>query len=162
MITSRRTQRRIRATGVAIALALCFSPVAGAQVDASDIEDEVVCIQCERPLSTSSGSAADDQRAFISRLVEQGLSKDEIKDRLVDEYGERVLVDDGSPVAAAAPWVAGVAGLGAIGVVLTRRRRSDGDPLDEASPTDEAAAAPPAPSAGDEARIDAELAELED
>lgn len=148
------------------ALAGAAPAVASANVDPADIEDEVVCIQCQRPLSTSAGSAADDQRAFIQRLANEGLTKQQIKDRLVAEYGERVLVDDGSPIAAAAPWIAGLGGLAAVSAVLLRRARRDGDgddeQVEEAAPAAGAApAATPSTSAEDEARIDAELAALE-
>lgn len=165
-------RRLTRATLIAGVMLLAAVSPAGANVDPGDVEDEVVCIQCGRPLSTSSGAAADDERAFIADLAAQGLSKEEIKQRLVDEYGERVLVDDGSPIATAAPWIAGVAGLGIVALVLVRRGR--GEPgsgaagENDAAPTghdsaDSAAPTDPAPlSDADHARIDAELAALEE
>ena len=162
-----RAARVARRAGMLLAAQLILAAPAAANVDPTDLEDEVVCIQCQRALSTSAGSAADDQRAFIQRLAEQGLTKDEIKDRLVEEYGERVLVDDASPIAAAAPWVAGIGGLAAVAFVLTRRARRDGEPADgstDLTPDAERTrddASTPAPSPADDARIDAELAALE-
>ncbi len=98
----------------------------------------------------------DDQRAVISELAAQGLSKEEIKARLVDEYGKRVLVDQQSTVAAVAPWAAGLVGLVSIALLLRARRA--GRLAEDDHPA--ASEPPPAPlSADDEARIDAELAE---
>lgn len=160
--------------------ALLPASQARANVDLVDLEDEVMCVVCERPLSTSGGEAADEQRAVIQRLIDEGLTKPQIKARLVDEYGERVLVQDDSPLTIAAPVLAAAVGAGSI-VVLLRRRRRDApsdvdpheetpgvDPLDDADAADPhaaptangaAAAAAPAISAADDARIDAELAE---
>ncbi len=136
-----------------------------ADVDLVDLEDEVMCVVCERPLSTSAGPAAEDQRAVMQQLINQGLTKAQIKDKLVDEYGERVLVDDGSPLAAAAPFIAAAIGAGSI-VLLLRRRRSDGDGSaetgtdgDAGADGDGAADEAAGISAEDDARIDAELAE---
>lgn len=167
----RWTSRRLRRWLVALVLVGAVLPVSQAQanVDLVDLEDEVMCVVCERPLSTSAGAAAEDQRAVMQRMIDEGLSKDEIKDRLVDEYGERVLVDDGSPIAAAAPIVAAVVGGGSIVLLLRRRRRVN---RDDQQGAEERADAPASPadltstpddatplSAADEARIDAELAE---
>lgn len=138
-------------------LTVASPPVLAANVDPTELEDEVMCVVCGRVLSTSGGPAADDQRAVIAKLAEEGLTKEQIKDRLVDEYGKRVLVDQQSTVAAAAPWAAALAGLASI-VLLLRARRSGRLRGDDDTP---AASAPePTPlSADDEARIDAELDE---
>lgn len=170
-IQLRWQSRRLRRWLVALVLVGAVLPVSQAQagVDLVDLEDEVMCVVCERPLSTSAGPAAEDQRAVMQQLIDQGLTKDEIKDRLIDEYGERVLVDDGSPVAAAAPFVAVVVGAGSIVLLLRRRRSAGDDAADAEQDGDEepgggagkrpAADATPAVSAADDARIDAELAE---
>lgn len=132
-----------------------------ARVNEADLEDEVMCVQCGRPLSTSSGSAADQERALIQGWIEQGLTKAQIKQRLVAEYGERALVNDTSPVAAAAPWIAAIVGAISIGLLLQRRRQRDESPAKVGDSANGNGAAPRAPqiSAADEARIDAELAE---
>lgn len=132
--------------------------LAAGTVDPVELEDEVMCVVCGRVLATSGGEAADDQRALIAELAAEGLTKEQIKARLVDEYGKRVLVDQQSTVAAAAPWAAALAGLASIALLLRARRGR----LRATSDGSEAAAAPVAPaplSAADEARIDAELAE---
>lgn len=138
------------------------------KTDLADLEDEVMCVQCKRPLVTSAGSAADDQRELMQQWINEGLTKDEIKARLVDEYGDRALVDDRSGIAAAAPWLAAVIGAVSIGLLLRRRRLSTGDPREAAGDAPPAASNGHGPasrvpelSAADDARIDAELAELD-
>ncbi len=138
-------------TAIVLVGALLPASQARANVDLVDLEDEVMCVVCERPLSTSGGEAADDQRALMQRLIDQGLTKEEVKDALVDEYGERVLVHDSSPLAGGGPIIAAVVGAGSI-VLLLRRRRSGGAVV-------EPPVAPEDPGADDDARIDAELAE---
>lgn len=148
--------------------ALLPASQARANVTVVDLEDEVMCVVCERPLKTSGGEAADEQRAVIQRLIDEGLTKEQIKTRLVDEYGERVLVHDDSPLTVAAPALAAAVGAGSI-VVLLRRRRRDEEPGDGDAPDaggytgapDDAAAVAVVPelSAADDARLEAELAE---
>jgi cytochrome c-type biogenesis protein CcmH/NrfF len=147
--------------------ALLPASQARANVNLVDLEDEVMCVVCERPLKTSGGEAADEQRAVMQRLIDEGLTKEQIKARLVDEYGERVLVQDDSPLTVAAPVLAAAVGAGSIVVLLRRRRRDDEPATAGASaagtgpdPTDDADAdAAPDLSAADDARIEAELAE---
>ncbi|MEH3052816.1 MAG: cytochrome c-type biogenesis protein CcmH [Patulibacter minatonensis] len=158
-----RLRRLLAALLLALSVGTALAPAALANVDPADLEDEVMCVVCGRPLSTSSGRAADDQRQVIQGFIDEGLSKDQIKARLVDEYGERVLVDDRSGIAAAAPWIAAIVGLTSIGLLLrSRRQRGESPapaPANAATPDAPAAAAVPVVSADDDARIDAELAE---
>lgn len=153
---------------VALVGALLPASQARANVDVVDLEDEVMCVVCERPLKTSGGEAADEQRAVIQRLIDEGLTKAQIKARLVDEYGERVLVHDDNPLTIAAPALAVAVGAGSIVVLLRRRRRDDVPGETDRAPDADGAggvnATPPvdaAPrlSAADDARLEAELAE---
>lgn len=57
----------------------------------ADLEDEVMCIVCGTLLGLSESPAAERQRAMIQRLIDQGKSKEEIKDALVAEFGPNVL-----------------------------------------------------------------------
>lgn len=167
-------RRRLAKRGlVALILAFLLIPtaVAGAQSDRGsradlvDIEDEVMCIVCKRPLSTSGGDAAEEQRSVIQGFIDDGLTKQQIKDRLVSEYGQKVLVDGTSPVAAAAPVVAALIGAASIWLLLRRRlagsvRRDDEHgPASDDDRSSGGTPAAPAASADDDARIDAELAE---
>jgi cytochrome c-type biogenesis protein CcmH len=77
---------------VAVVLALA-APAAGAAARASlpDIEDEVMCVECGTALNLSTSAVADRERAFISREIARGKTKQQIKDALVDSFGPRVL-----------------------------------------------------------------------
>jgi cytochrome c-type biogenesis protein CcmH len=79
---------------VAAALSLfSLSSAAGAETRASlpDIEDEVMCTICGTLLEGSQSPQADRERALIRKLIDEGQTKDQIKDALVAEYGTRVL-----------------------------------------------------------------------
>jgi cytochrome c-type biogenesis protein CcmH len=58
----------------------------------ADLEDEIMCPVCPgETLEQSSSPAAQQVERFISARIAAGDSKSEIKDRLVDEYGPRIL-----------------------------------------------------------------------
>jgi cytochrome c-type biogenesis protein CcmH len=58
----------------------------------ADLEDEVMCPVCPgETLEQSSSPAAQQVERFISARIAAGDSKGEIKDRLVAEYGARIL-----------------------------------------------------------------------
>ena len=62
------------------------------QTSVADVEDEVMCPVCGTPLGLASEAPqAEQERAFIQRLVDQCKSKDEVKQALVAEFGESVL-----------------------------------------------------------------------
>ena len=143
-----------------LALALLASPAAAAAPRASltDIEDEVMCLECGTALNVSTSDVADQERDFIAGLVAQGRTKAEIKAALVDEYGPRVLAepqDDGFQLTAwVVPVLAALAALGLV-VLVARRWRGRGRAGDAAVAT---AGGDPALDAEDERRLDAELA----
>jgi len=95
------------------------------QTSVGDLEDEVQCLECGVPLQLATESPqANRQRALIGRLVDSCASKDQIKERLVAEFGPRVLTtpdDEGFDLAA---WVVPVAALvvGALAIGFTARR----------------------------------------
>ena len=86
-----------RAAVVLVALALVAMPAAAAAKDCpqttlGDIEDEVMCPVCGTPLGLASESPqAQQERAYIERLIARCRSKDEVKRALVAEFGDRVL-----------------------------------------------------------------------
>jgi cytochrome c-type biogenesis protein CcmH len=135
---------------------LLAAPAAAAEPRASltDIEDEVMCLECGTALNVSNSEVADQQRDFIAELIAQGKTKDEVKDALVAEYGPRVLAepaDDGFQLTA---WLVPVlAALAALALVVVTARRWRGT---------RPAAAEPGPDSGldpeDARRLDAELA----
>jgi len=139
-----------------LALAAVLAPAtAGAAQPASltDVEDEVMCLECGTALNVSNSKVADQEREFIAELIAQGKTKQEVKDALVAEYGPRVLAepaDDGFQLAAwLVPVLAALAGLALVALTARRWRgtRAAG-----------AAAAEPALDPDDARRLDAELA----
>ena len=119
------------------------------QTSVGDLEDEVQCLECGVPLQLATESPqANRQRALIGRLVDSCASKEEIKDRLVAEFGPRVLTtpdDEGFDLAAwAVPIAAILAAALAIGLTARRWRRS------------RRSGAEPAPAA-DGGRLDADI-----
>ncbi len=56
-----------------------------------DLEDEVMCVSCNVALNIAESPQATSQRREIQRLVDEGLTKAQVKDRLVEQYGPRVL-----------------------------------------------------------------------
>jgi cytochrome c-type biogenesis protein CcmH len=97
------------------------------QTTLPDVEDEVMCVECGTALNVSSSPVADQERAFIRRRIEDGMSKAEIKAALVEEYGPQVLaVPEGGGFDVAAWLVPGVLSLAAllgVGIAALHWRR---------------------------------------
>jgi cytochrome c-type biogenesis protein CcmH len=118
-----------------------------------DVEDEVMCVECGTALNVSTAPVADQERAFIRARIDEGMTKAEIKDALVAEYGPDVLAVPENRGFDAANWLVpiAVAALAALGVLaLWRRWRTP------------ARRQPPAPAGpdldpADARRLDAEL-----
>jgi cytochrome c-type biogenesis protein CcmH len=75
-------------------LALVAVPSAVAseqQPTLADLEGEVMCPVCNTTLDQSSSPAARQIKNFISRRIQAGDSKGEIKDELVAVYGPQIL-----------------------------------------------------------------------
>lgn len=103
----------------------------------AELEDEVMCPVCGTLLGLSQAPQADRQRALIERLIDQGLTKEEIKDELVAEYGPQVLAlpdDSGFNLAA---YLVPIVGLTLAAVLLffaVRRWRRETGEADAARP----------------------------
>jgi cytochrome c-type biogenesis protein CcmH len=87
---------KLAAALIAATLALLLPTAALAQdcpkTSLGDIEDEVMCPVCGTPLGLASEAPqAERERLFIQRQVDACKSKDQIKQALVAEFGERVL-----------------------------------------------------------------------
>ena len=142
----------MRRRAVALLLALAAMPATGAapaqatpqRASLPDIEDEVMCVTCNVPLNIAESPQASRQRAFIRAQIAQGLTKEQVKARLVDEYGDDVLAlpqDDGIGVAAYAVPVATVLVMVAVvALLLPRWRRRDraASPIAVAAPVSDA------------------------
>ena len=145
----------------ALAIALAFAAPAAAQqqppkAELLDIEDEVMCVSCNVPLFIAESPQADRQRALIRSYIDEGLTKDQIKTRLVAEYGEDVLAmpeDDGSGLAVkVVPILVVVALVVALALLIPRWRRR--------TPAPAVATAGPAVSDAELQRVDDELKRL--
>ncbi len=89
-----------------------------------DVEDEVMCITCGTALNVSQAPSADREREFIRRRIAEGLTKDQIKQRLVAEYGPEVLAEPHQRTSWLVPVILGVLGLGTVALTVRRWRRS--------------------------------------
>jgi cytochrome c-type biogenesis protein CcmH len=83
-----------------------------------ELEGEVMCLVCATTLDQSHSAFAERERAFIRRLIAAGLTKSQIKDRLVAEYGEQVLAEPPKHGFNLLAWVLPIAGVILAGVVL--------------------------------------------
>jgi cytochrome c-type biogenesis protein CcmH len=116
---------------VALALFLGLTAAAEPKTTLPDVEDEVMCVECRTALNVSSAPVADQQRAFIRDRIAEGMTKEEVKAALVEEYGPDVLAEppgDGFDLAA---WLVpgALAALAALGIAFAARRwRRTGSP----------------------------------
>ena len=126
--------RRIAMLAAAMSFALPGAPLAAEcpRTTLGDVEDEVMCPVCGTTLALATEAPqAERERALVERLVAECRSKEEIKSRLVAEFGDDVLAtpgDDGFDIAAyLVPALAVLAELGAVGCAALRWRRRERD-----------------------------------
>ena len=149
----------MRSVAIVAGLLLALTAPAQAQerrASLPDVEDEVMCVTCNVPLNIAESPQASRQRALIRRLIDDGQTKAQIKERLVAEYGEDVLAlprDDGVGVAAYVVPIAVVGALVAMLFVLLPRWRT--------SKRGASAGEAPAASAADLRRLDEDMARLD-
>jgi cytochrome c-type biogenesis protein CcmH len=123
----------------------------------TDIENDVMCVSCRESLAVAQAPQADSERSYIRGLIAQGLTKEQIEQNLVSQYGEAVL---GKPPASGfnlsvyiLPPAILVVGVAILAVALPRwRRRTKA----AASPS---TSAPPLDPA-DAVRLDEDLAQF--
>jgi len=151
----------VRRVLLILAAVACLAPAtalgATPRTSLIDVEDEVMCVSCNVALNIAESPQAYAQRQEIQRLVDQGLTKDQVKDRLVEQYGKRVLALPESEgfdrTVYLVPIAVVVVLLATLAVLVPRWRRRGPDD------TDDGRGAAPAPlDARDSARLDAELA----
>jgi cytochrome c-type biogenesis protein CcmH len=149
--------RRAIALALASAAFGASAAVAGAavpQTSLSEISGEVMCPVCGTLLELAESPQALREKVFVERLVDEGKSKQQIKDALVAEYGDEVLaLPQGSGFSLSAyvvPIVAFVIAVIALGFGVVKWRRSSGPPED-------GGAAVAGLSAEDSKRLDADL-----
>jgi cytochrome c-type biogenesis protein CcmH len=122
----------MRAAVLALLLLLALAPGALAvqpKASFNDVEDEVMCDTCNVPLNIADSDRAEQERQIIRKLIAQGLTKDQIKDRLKAQYGPGILAtpqDSGFSLAVWwVPVAVVVALLALIAALLPRWRRRD-------------------------------------
>jgi cytochrome c-type biogenesis protein CcmH len=146
--------RALLAALVALAVLAPAAAAATPRTSLTDVEDEVMCLECGTALNVSNSAVADQERRFIAELIAQGKTKDQVKAALVAEYGPRVLAepaDDGFDLTA---WLVPVlAALGALALVIVTARR-----WRRTRPSPAAAGDDPGLDADDARRLDDELA----
>ena len=93
----------------------------------TDIQNDVMCVSCHEPLAVSQSPQGDAERNFIRGLIAQGMTKSQIINALVQQYGTAVL---GRPPASGfnltvyiVPPAIVVIGLAVLAVTLPRWRR---------------------------------------
>jgi cytochrome c-type biogenesis protein CcmH len=152
-----RLPHAARALVALLALLLALAaPATAAEPKASlpDIEDEVMCVSCNVALNVAESPQAYRQREYIRALVDQGLTKAQIKDKLVEQYGPNVLAmpedDDGITLAAyLVPIAVVLALIVAAALLLPRWRRR--------TPAAATAATAPIGTDAELSRLDADL-----
>lgn len=148
---------RLRPIFLVLAAFAALVPAAtGAEkVTLAEIEEEVMCPVCGTLLQLAEAPQAQRQKAFISRLIDEGKSEEQIKDALVAEYGEEVLAlpeGEGFNLSAyLVPIVAFLLAAVALAVAVVRWRRAGGGGPDRP-------AASAGPEGEDAERLDADLA----
>lgn len=153
-----------RAVLVALAVALLLAAPALASEQSptlAELEGEVTCPTCKTTLELSDSPIAERMREFISERIAAGDTKTQIKDALVDQFGEAVLNAPPKSGFNLIAWVLPLAGLvaavGGVGALAWRWTRGTG----RAAPGD-----PPGEPSGRldpelERRLDEELARFD-
>jgi cytochrome c-type biogenesis protein CcmH len=158
----RRTHaaRALAAALLALTLAAIPAHAQEPQTTLPDVEDEVMCPVCGTTLELASDSPqAIDQREQIRELIAQGLTKEEIKDELVAEFGPEVLAEPSTEGFDLAAWIVpGLLVLIAAGAAFLAVRRWRGAAMAQ---SDTGSLRNEASSASEEERLDADLKRYE-
>lgn len=150
---------RPRLVLLALAALLALAPAAPAaqQVTLGEIEEEVMCPVCGTLLQLAEAPQAQQEKAFIARLIAEGKSEEEVKDALVAEYGDAVLATpEGSGFNLSAylvPIAALLLAAVALAIGVIRWRRAGGGPN-----SGDTSGQTAGPSGEDAERLDADLA----
>jgi cytochrome c-type biogenesis protein CcmH len=138
-----------------IAVAAASTP---ARASLTDIENDVMCTSCREPLAVAQSPQANSERSYIRNLIAAGLTKRQIEQNLVAQYGEAVL---GKPPASGfnltvyvLPPAILAAGIAILLVTLPRwRRRTRARP-------DQVSGATPELNPADATRLEHELSQF--
>jgi len=124
----------------------------------TDVENDVMCVSCREPLAVAQSPQANAERDYIRSLIAQGLTKPQIEQNLVGQYGAAVL---GKPPASGLnltvyilPPVILAAGVAILAIALPRWRRRT-----RAAPRAATASTPP-PDPAEADRLERELGQF--
>jgi cytochrome c-type biogenesis protein CcmH/NrfF len=73
------------------ALPAATATAAAPRASLTNIEQDLMCVLCKTPLAASQAPEADRERALITQLIGQGLTKSQIEHQMVIQYGPGVL-----------------------------------------------------------------------
>jgi cytochrome c-type biogenesis protein CcmH len=157
--------RRLVPLVAIVALLALAGPAAGSEKHPTlaELESELVCPTCHTILALSNAPVADRMRAFIRQRIAAGDTKSEIKEKLVESFGEGVLAAPPKSGFNLFAWVLPLAG-GAIALVLVglaARRWARSRPESELGRGDPAANGRPPLDPELERRLDEELARFD-
>jgi cytochrome c-type biogenesis protein CcmH len=155
-----RCALRLALIALLVGCASAPSALAAARPSLTDIEQDVMCPSCREPLAVAQSPQANSERAYIRKLIAEGLTKQQIEQNLVGQYGTAVL---GRPPASGfnltiyvLPPAIVLAGVAILAVTLPRWRRRTRSRAADAEPP----ALTPAPDPVETARLDHELSEF--
>jgi cytochrome c-type biogenesis protein CcmH/NrfF len=122
----------VRRVALIAALALALAPQAGAaakqRTTLAQVLPYVMCVTCHIPLADAQSAQADQERAYIQQLIDDGDTLAQVKKALIAQYGDAVLAlppASGFDLTVYVVPVAVVVGLaGLLLVLLPRWRRN--------------------------------------
>jgi cytochrome c-type biogenesis protein CcmH len=155
--------RRALLVGLLLALAGAVPAFASEEKPTlAELESELTCPTCNGPLELSNSPVADRIRAFILERIAAGDTKSEIKEKLVESFGESVLAapprEGFNWIAWVLPLVGGAVAVVVLGVAARRWSRGRGE---EPAPADPSANGRPPLDPELERRLDEELARFD-
>lgn len=111
--------RRFALVAVAALAVVPAALASEARPTLADLEDEIMCPVCPgETLEQSSSPAAQQVERLIAVRIQAGDSKQEIKDRLVDQYGPQILAAPQKEGFDLLAWVLPLAGAAGAALVL--------------------------------------------
>ena len=157
----RRTAAALAAAAATVAATLAPAIAIAAadttpKASLTDIENDVMCVSCREPLAVAQSPQAIAERNYIRNLIAKGLTKAQIEQALVAQYGQEVL---GKPPAHGfnltvyiLPPAILIVGIGTLALLLPRWRRRS-----RANAAARAAIPEPSIATADARRLDEDL-----
>lgn len=83
--------RRSLAVALMLLAGLLLVPAVAGALGVNEVARELRCPTCNSPLDVSHSPVANDMKAFIAARIDDGWTKQQIIDAMVDDFGEQVL-----------------------------------------------------------------------